>query len=769
MSAKCANHDDPEHPREGEEIIVRRLVESELRRQALKQKTRRSGGSHDGARRTQSLVHFSAAARVLVWQLDGLLQTPISSNDRYPPIPSTVANWRRALPDQYDGRPMSSPTRGCNASYPSVALPHLECDDWTSSHREQEAAYSNQGVMVVERHATGLPPVVQNPLGSSRPLPSAPRNGRPITSPMGSGLASWEDISASQDGRPATASAAVLASTVKAGTLTSETTWLPHRHDVPGLQPRSSAVTRFRPVATARPLHVSPASKAIREPAKRCTAEALSTSTSAPQLLEARPLRAASSHSLRASTGCSAAGRTTSDAAGSEQPGSDEWAQLAAQGQEGEAEEQALAPRAAQLPIHTRASRSSLQQTEYLRTRRRSSVGSKPELRGWQACSRRQGIVRHVTRGVDGLLNDLAELAKRIDLNQRTLMALRAAPSFHELGDAELQKIAAAGVERWLPRYGTMYREGATANAFYVLLNGRVEQRHLDPSRTPLQIGGVDVTDSEEEAGKLCIGLEALTGMRRLSTVVALEDSLLLQFPVEATVGLPDEGAASLASRIFGSFVEREIRSLHMLRGVPTATLQAAVPMFELLEVPEGGKAVFEEGDPGDALYILVSGSVAMQKGTMTLAVLRADGLGSSERNGGCFFGEMALIDGKPRMATARTLGPAKMLVLGGRWFQEFFRLVPDFKRRVTLAHQLRKKVSRLQLEIERDVGAGDAYESSASVDFFSGYSRDHAEELEMEQNAKASVKAGRRENLAATDIQRHARGHAARRHGETG
>ena len=101
-------------------------------------------------------------------------------------------------------------------------------------------------------------------------------------------------------------------------------------------------------------------------------------------------------------------------------------------------------------------------------------------------------------------------------------------------------------------------------------------------------------------------------------------------------------------------FVEREIRSLHLLHGLSARTMKAVVPMFELLELPVAKGSIFEEGDPGDAFYILVSGSVAVQKGdpAITLAVLRSGGGRTyAGVDGGCFFGEMALIDGAARMA----------------------------------------------------------------------------------------------------------------------
>jgi hypothetical protein len=65
--------------------------------------------------------------------------------------------------------------------------------------------------------------------------------------------------------------------------------------------------------------------------------------------------------------------------------------------------------------------------------------------------------------------------ARLVDASARTVAALRAVPCFKELAEAELEKIVAAGAGRWLPRYTKLFREGAAANAFFVLLKVRVE------------------------------------------------------------------------------------------------------------------------------------------------------------------------------------------------------------------------------------------------------------------------------------------------------
>lgn len=78
-----------------------------------------------------------------------------------------------------------------------------------------------------------------------------------------------------------------------------------------------------------------------------------------------------------------------------------------------------------------------------------------------------------------------------------------------------------------------------------------------------------------------------------------------------------------------------------------SATLGAALADFERLRFPAGG-LVFSEGDPGDRAFMVEEGSVTITKETDQDTPLV---LGTIDR--GHMFGEMALIDGQPRMANA--------------------------------------------------------------------------------------------------------------------
>jgi CRP/FNR family transcriptional regulator, cyclic AMP receptor protein len=68
----------------------------------------------------------------------------------------------------------------------------------------------------------------------------------------------------------------------------------------------------------------------------------------------------------------------------------------------------------------------------------------------------------------------------------------------------------------------------------------------------------------------------------------------------------------------------------------------------------ETGEALFQTGEEGDALYVVVVGSVEVVRGTERVATLGP---------GEC-VGEMAALDWEPRSATVRALEPTGMIRL---------------------------------------------------------------------------------------------------------
>jgi CRP/FNR family cyclic AMP-dependent transcriptional regulator len=87
------------------------------------------------------------------------------------------------------------------------------------------------------------------------------------------------------------------------------------------------------------------------------------------------------------------------------------------------------------------------------------------------------------------------------------------------------------------------------------------------------------------------------------------------------------------------------------------------------------GEVIFHVGDPGDALFVIVTGEVKISLPSETgeeaiLATLRP----------GDAFGEVALLDGAPRSATATALGPAETVVLPRDRFHELIATEAGFR-----------------------------------------------------------------------------------------
>jgi serine/threonine protein phosphatase PrpC len=67
------------------------------------------------------------------------------------------------------------------------------------------------------------------------------------------------------------------------------------------------------------------------------------------------------------------------------------------------------------------------------------------------------------------------------------------------------------------------------------------------------------------------------------------------------------------------------------------------------------GREIVTENQPGEELFVVIRGRVAVEKGGVQIAELRAGG----------HFGEMGLIDNAPRSATVRAIEPTRVMVIG--------------------------------------------------------------------------------------------------------
>jgi len=95
------------------------------------------------------------------------------------------------------------------------------------------------------------------------------------------------------------------------------------------------------------------------------------------------------------------------------------------------------------------------------------------------------------------------------------------------------------------------------------------------------------------------------------------------------------------------------------------------------------GQTLFHEGDPGKEMYVIQSGKVRLTR------VIRGQEKLLAELGAGEFFGEMSIINDKPRTATALVLEDAQLLVLDPRTFEAMI------KANTEIAVRMIKKLAR--------------------------------------------------------------------------
>jgi hypothetical protein len=126
------------------------------------------------------------------------------------------------------------------------------------------------------------------------------------------------------------------------------------------------------------------------------------------------------------------------------------------------------------------------------------------------------------------------------------------------------------------------------------------------------------------------------------------------------------------------------IEKMMLIRQVPIFAELAADDLEELATVVEErrvdpGKDVFREGDPGDAVYLIVKGSVVVftgGDGTRPERVL-------SELGAGACIGEMAVLDASPRSATVRALERTRTLRVPGEGFKRVMTERPEMSQAI--------------------------------------------------------------------------------------
>jgi len=118
-----------------------------------------------------------------------------------------------------------------------------------------------------------------------------------------------------------------------------------------------------------------------------------------------------------------------------------------------------------------------------------------------------------------------------------------------------------------------------------------------------------------------------------------------------------------------------DLKRVPLFAGMTDRAIEAISALATEQPVADG-EAIVVEGDPGDAFYLLVEGQVDV---TRRGEAIRRLGTGD-------FIGEIALVDGRARTATATAVGPVRTLVVHRDAFLELMDRHPAVRLGILMA-----------------------------------------------------------------------------------
>ncbi|MGQ0618539.1 MAG: cyclic nucleotide-binding domain-containing protein [Panacagrimonas sp.] len=201
--------------------------------------------------------------------------------------------------------------------------------------------------------------------------------------------------------------------------------------------------------------------------------------------------------------------------------------------------------------------------------------------------------------------------------------------------------------------------------------------------------GSVDIEiDPDDPFKRISIGpgqffgeMSLISGRRRSSTVYAGEGCVLIESPRRTMLKLINSVAA--VRRVLDEAFLRRIIESQIAPGLTPEDLQQLVSNATLQKF-DANQTLFTEGEVGDSLHLIRSGSVTISRDfggrEIVLAYVPA----------GQYVGEMALVSETPRTATVRAAVRTETIRLDGKVFKQLMNRYPALAKRVQETYKSR-------------------------------------------------------------------------------
>ncbi|PLB40882.1 cyclic nucleotide-binding domain-containing protein [Aspergillus candidus] len=241
---------------------------------------------------------------------------------------------------------------------------------------------------------------------------------------------------------------------------------------------------------------------------------------------------------------------------------------------------------------------------------------------------------------------------------------------FSHLDDDQFTTVLDALVEKPIPAKGIkVISQGDAGDYFYVVENGQFDV-YINPAGSvqpgPDGMGNkVGSTGPGGSFGELALMYNA----PRAATIVSVDPKSTLWALDRITFRRILMDSAFQRRRMYEAFLE-EVPLLSSLKPYERAKIADAL---DTIKFP-AGSTIIAEGDPGDAFYLLESGEAE--------AFIGEDSEPVKSYRRGDYFGELALLDEKPRAASIVTKTDVKVARLGRDGFKRLLGPVENIMRR---------------------------------------------------------------------------------------
>jgi CRP/FNR family cyclic AMP-dependent transcriptional regulator len=133
--------------------------------------------------------------------------------------------------------------------------------------------------------------------------------------------------------------------------------------------------------------------------------------------------------------------------------------------------------------------------------------------------------------------------------------------------------------------------------------------------------------------------------------------------------------------------VDEVLRKAGLFQGVAPEDVEALGNQFEVIEAPRG-TTLFQEGEPGDSLYIVLEGKVKLGRRSSDGRENLVAVMGPADQ-----FGELSLFDPGPRTATAVVVTDARLARLPKQALQTWVQERPQIA--IQLLHVIARRLRR--------------------------------------------------------------------------